>query len=140
MPEKKTVVSIEEEKSDKNRKGETSKDIRKVDQNTESLFLGLNLVPYASTSGECEKIVEEEIECEFVKRMIARAYQDKKFEDAAVITDWSLCHKKANRHAATLVIQTIIKIMSKIVEVIKEILQRAGNKSIKKLDVEKIYA
>lgn len=56
----------------------------------------------------------DEKECEFVKRMIERAYADKKFEDPKIITQLAIGKRKFNRHAATLVIATINKILIKI--------------------------
>lgn len=80
-------------------------------------------------SQEFEEVVNErgsktdnggEEESEFVKRMIERAYADKHFEDAEVITELALCKRKANRHAAVLVITAIVKLVDKILTAIEE--------------------
>lgn len=46
--------------------------------------------------------------------MIERAYADKKFEDPKIITQLAIGKRKINRHAATLVIDTINKLLIKI--------------------------
>ena len=51
----------------------------------------------------------EDRECEFVKRMIERAYADKRFEDAEVITELANGRRECNLHAASLVLRVISK-------------------------------
>jgi hypothetical protein len=58
--------------------------------------------------------VIEEKECEFVKRMIERAYADKKFEDPEVIKELSLGARRANRHAACVVLNLVNKGLDRI--------------------------
>ena len=49
----------------------------------------------------------EERECEFVKRMIERAYADKRFEDAEVITELANGQRECN--LSSLVLRVISK-------------------------------
>ena len=72
-----------------------------------------------------------EEESEFVKRMIERAYADKHFEDAEVITELALCKRQANRHAAVLVITTIIKLIDKILQAIESSDEELLDKHVK---------
>jgi hypothetical protein len=50
--------------------------------------------------------------------MIQKAYADKKFEDPKIITHLAIGKRKINRHAATLVIQTINKLLTNIITIV----------------------
>ena len=63
--------------------------------------------------------MSDEKECLFVKRMIERAYADKKFEDPKVIKQIATGQRPINRHAATLAIGTVVKLLAKIIHVIQ---------------------
>jgi hypothetical protein len=63
--------------------------------------------------------MSDEKECLFVKRMIERAYADKKFEEPKVIKQIATGQRQINRHAATLVISTVIKLLQKVIQVIE---------------------
>lgn len=52
--------------------------------------------------------------------MIERAYADKRFEDPVVIAELSLGKRKANRHAGTLVVNSIEKLIGRVLFVINE--------------------
>jgi len=53
--------------------------------------------------------MNEDRECEFVKRMIQRAYADKKFEDPEMIKELANGERECNTHAATLVVNVTAK-------------------------------
>jgi hypothetical protein len=53
--------------------------------------------------------------------MIERAYSDKRFEDANVITELSLGQRKANRHAACIVINLVSKGVQLLVNLIMSV-------------------
>jgi hypothetical protein len=50
--------------------------------------------------------------------MIQKAYADKKFEDPKIITQLAIGKRKINRHAATLVILTINKLLNNIINIV----------------------
>lgn len=90
---------------------------------------------------------EEREECDFVKRMIEKAYSDKKFEDPRVIRDLSLCVRLVNRPAATLVVSAIAKLIDRILEVANQILTSSQEPNsagqvlgLTSLGVKKLYA
>lgn len=79
----------------------------------------------------------DEQECEFVKRMIQKAYADKKFEDPKIITQLAIGKRKINRHAATLVIQTINKLLTNIITIVN---QSLNTTVLSDISIKKIYS
>ena len=69
--------------------------------------------------------------------MIERAYADKKFEDPKIIAELAIGKRQINRHAATLVIETINKLLEKVLLVIN---QSLSDHILLDISVKKIYS
>ena len=90
---------------------------------------GVKLIPAVSPNkksidqmiigGEQQPEMTDEKECMFVKRMIERAYADKKFEDPKIIKQIATGQRQINRNASILVISTIIKLLEKTIFVME---------------------
>ena len=76
----------------------------------------------------------EERECEFVRRMIERAYADKRFEDPHVITDLAAGKRSCNSHAATLVLRLVANQITRILQVVAP-----EEEAVTKVTVKRIY-
>lgn len=70
--------------------------------------------------------------------MIERAYADKRFEDAEIITELANGHRECNLHASCVV----LRVISKQIGVIQQVIALAIRDSafLSKFDVKRIYA
>ena len=82
------------------------------DEESKELEKVMEVIPEMLIPSKCEAEKQENVEeneCEFVKRMIQRAYADKRFEDPQIIADLSNGTRECNSNAATLVLKVLVK-------------------------------